>query len=154
MIGLSSRQQPALARPLAFQIVPPRQRKEEEEQEISLEAAMQGLVLDKRHPVALELAGTHESRSFIVRATTPVALDHIEAQLRTLYPQLDVRPIEPHEDPFRLDPHEAISAVELRAGGASYLPLRTWEDPEEVQEGSDPVLGLLAALSKLPHGTR
>src|SRR5258708_2972109 len=139
------------SRSQAILIIPPAQIKQEH---VALEAAIQSLVLDKRHPVALELAGTAERRSFIVRATSQGALDHVEALLRSQYPQLDVRPLEECEDPFRLEPYEVVSAVELFAGGASYLPLRTWQENRQEQEEIDPVLGLLAALSKLPDGTR
>jgi DNA helicase HerA-like ATPase len=154
-------QPPAFARPLALHIIPPHtsgsgKQKQQRDQEVTLEAAMQSLVLDKRHPVALELAGTAERRSFIVRATSQVALDHVEALLRSQYPQLGVQPLPPYEDPFRLlGPNEDVSAVELVAGAAPYLPLRSWQDPKQKSQGeADPLLGLLATLSKLPDGIR
>ncbi|BCL78091.1 hypothetical protein ccbrp13_05560 [Ktedonobacteria bacterium brp13] len=113
---------------------------------------MQSLVLDKRHPIALELAGTHERRIFIVRATTQAALTHVEALLRAQYPQSEIHPLREHDDPFQLAAHEEVTAVELIAGGGAYLPLRTWK--EEQKDGSDPLLGLLAALGRLPANTR
>jgi hypothetical protein len=113
---------------------------------------MQSLVLDRQHPIALELAGTAERRSFIVRATSQAALDHAEALLRAQYPQSEIRPLKAHEDPFRLDPDEDISAVELVAGTAAFLPLRTWKEAQK--EGTDPLLGLLAAMGHLPERTR
>ncbi|GHO42784.1 hypothetical protein KSX_09470 [Ktedonospora formicarum] len=138
----------------ALQIIPPAQ--VEQDQEIMLEAAMQSLVLDKKHPVALELTGTPERRSFIVRATTQAALDHVEAILRSQYPQIDVRPLREHEDPFRFEAHETVSAIELVAGGDPFLPLRTWQGEKGRQDNLtiDPLLGLLSALSKLPEHTR
>ncbi|HEY4389518.1 MAG TPA: hypothetical protein VGN34_34185, partial [Ktedonobacteraceae bacterium] len=119
---------------------------------IALEATMQSLVLDRQHPIALELAGTAERRSFIVRATSQAALDHAEALLRAQYPQSEIRPLKTDEDPFRLDPDEDISAVELVAGTASFLPLRTWQEAQK--EGTDPLLGLLAAMGHMPEYTR
>src|SRR5579859_176075 len=89
--------------PLALHVIPSLLSAQEEKKiKVSLEAAMQSLVLDKQHPVALELAGTAERRSFIVRTTTQGALDHVEALLRSQYPQIEIRPLQAYEDPFRL----------------------------------------------------
>nr|BBH87497.1 hypothetical protein KTC_22480 [Thermosporothrix sp. COM3] len=136
---------------LALLVIPPSRLKKEQ---VALEAAMQSLVLDKKHPLSLELAGTAERRSFILRATTRTALDHAEAVLRSQYPQMEVRPLYPHEDPFVLEPYEAVTAVELVTGGQTYMPLRTWQQEQERQEDLDPLQGLLAALSRLPEHTR
>ena len=134
----------------ALQIIPPLH--SNGEHSIALEATMQSLVLDRQHPIALELAGTAERRSFIVRATTQSALDNVEALLRAQYPQSAIRPLSPQEDPFRLAADEAITAVELVAGSASYLPLRAWQEAQK--EGTDPLLSLLSALGHLPAHTR
>jgi hypothetical protein len=134
----------------ALHIIPPLH--SNTEHAIALEATMQSLVLDQQHPIALELAGTTERRSFILRATSQATLDHAEALLRAQYPQSEIRPLKAHEDPFRLDPDEDISAVELVAGTASFLPLRTWQEAQK--EGTDPLLGLLAAIGHLPEHTR
>ena len=135
---------------LALQIIPPLH--SNNEHSIALEATMQSLVLDRQHPIALELAGTSERRIFIVRATTQAALDNVEALLRAQYPQSAIRPLQAHEDPFRLEQDEAITAIELIAGSASFLPLRTWQEAQK--EGTDPLLSLLAALGYLPERTR
>src|SRR6266702_2265918 len=58
------------------------------------------------------------------------------------------------QDPLLLRNGEAISVIELAAGAASYLPLKSWREHELLQEGTDPVLGLLAALGKLPPDLR
>ena len=135
---------------LALQIIPPMQA---DQNLVALEAAMQSLVLDSQHPVALELAGTASRRSFIVRATTPSALDHVEAVLRSQYAQMEVRPLREDEDPLRLEAHEAVSVIELQSGGATYLPLRTWGGwiTESYQETIDPIMGLLSALTNSLH---
>lgn len=134
----------------AIQIVPPLH--SNTEHAIALEATMQSLVLDRRHPIALELAGTVQRRRFIVRATTQMALDHVESLLHAQYPQSEIRPLPADDDPFRLDPGEAITAVELVAGSAAFLPLRTWQEAQK--EGTDPLLSLLGALGHLPEDTR
>jgi len=138
-------------KPLAFSVIPPLHEKIDM---AAVEAIMQSLVLDEEHPVALELAGTTESRRFIVRTTKATARDHAEALLRARYPQIEIRPLWPHEDPLTLGEHEAISVVELQAGGASYLPLRTWQETKQEEEQVDPIPALLSALSQLPDSTR
>src|SRR5207253_2671556 len=110
------------------------------------------LVLDTQHPVALEVAGSPLGKpSFIIRATTAAALDHCEALLRAEYPHIDIQPLPLEDDPFRLDPHEAVSAVELitqEEDRASNPPERS------SKEERDPLLGLLTVLKKLPDQTR
>lgn len=116
---------------------------------------MQSLVLSKEHPVALELVGTEAYRGFVIRATSPLALNHIKAQLQTLYPQLEIRPLPLSQDPFRMDEHEEIHVIELKTGAAPYLPMRTWQESGRQHQGTvDPVMGLLASLSNLEDGTR
>src|SRR5579859_4004616 len=140
--------------PLALHIIPPIQTSQEQLKiKATLEAAMQSLVLDKQHPVALELAGTGSERSFIARATSQTALDHVEALLRSQYPQIEIRQLHAFEDPFRLEAHEDVSAVELVSGTEAYLPLRTWQENKQEQD-MDPILTLLAALAKLTEGMR
>src|SRR6266702_3466197 len=63
-------------------------------------------------------------------------------------------PLSREQDPLLLRNGEAISVIELAAGAASYLPLKSWRERELLQEGTDPVLGLLAALGKLPPDLR
>ena len=48
-----------------------------------------------------------------------------------------------------IDWAKARALVELGAGTASFLPLRTWQEAQK--EGTDPLLGLLAAMLMLPR---
>ena len=117
----------------------------------TMEVIIHSLVLDTQHPVALEIAGAANKSSFIVRATTQAALDHVEVLLRAEYPQIEIRPLPEEEDPFRLDSQEAVSAVEIvteEEKRASDTSVRF------SQEERDPLLGLLTVLSKLPDQTR
>lgn len=124
-----------------------------EKNEVALASAMHGLVLDVKHPLALEIAGTPSTKQFLLRTTTAEAMNHAIAQIRARYPQASITPLDGADDPFHLDPGEAVSTIELR-GAAPDLPLRTLDDRELVQPGKDPVLGLLAALENLPPHTR
>ena len=136
---------------LVCQVIPPRVAVRDLP---ALETAMQALALDARHPIALEIAGSATARLFLIRATSRPALEHLVAQLYARYPQATLLPLTARQDPLHLCEHEAISALELNSGAASYLPLRSWRERELTQEGTDPVLGLLAALGQLPPDMR
>jgi hypothetical protein len=148
--------------PLAFQVIPYASNTTNSvkvaETEINLETTMQSLGLSRRHPISLELAGTRSMRSFIVRATTDVAIQHAKAQLQALYPQLELRPLVGSEDPLRLEENEEVQVIELLSGAESYLPLHTGQESKQNKQGKqepgDPVIGILAALSDIPEGTR
>lgn len=118
----------------------------------ALETALAGLALDERTPIALEIAATPTTRSFLLRADQTTALRHLERQVQARYPQAVISPVA--TDPLALAPGEACSVVELRPGAAPYLPLRSWKAREIITEGTDPLLGILAAFSELPDGTR
>jgi hypothetical protein len=119
-----------------------------------LETAMQGLAQDARHPVALELAATASSRHFLLRATSAMSLRHLVDQVQARYPQAIIRPVGTPDDPLALREGETVSAVELRAGAAAYLPLRSWRERELLQEGADPLLGILGVFNHLPAHMR
>jgi hypothetical protein len=120
----------------------------------ALETAMHGLALDADRPVALELAATTTSRMFLLRATTCMALRHLEDQIRSRYPQAIIQPVAAQEDPLRLQADETVSACELRPGAAAYLPLRSWKAHDLEQVGADPLLGILGACNHLPDHLR
>src|SRR6266849_623083 len=116
----------------------------------ALETAMQGLAPDARHPVALELAATASSRHFLLRATSAMSQRHLADQVQARYPQAIIRQLAKPHDPLALREGEVVSAVELRAGAAAYLPLRTFRERELLQEGADPLLGILGVFNHLP----
>ena len=134
--------------PCCMQIIPPRQ--EDRDFIASMEITLRSMVLDTRHPIALELAGSAKKASFLIRATTQTALDHIEALLRTEYPRIGIRYLREEDDPFHLDSHEAVSAVELvpEEDKASNSSGRL------SKEERDPLPGLLTVLGQLPNQTR
>jgi hypothetical protein len=118
----------------------------------ALETTMASLALDERTPVALELAATATSRHFLLRSEQKIALRHLARQVQARYPQAVISPLS--VDPLKLAPKEVCSAVELCRGAASYLPLRSWKEREWQSEGTDPLLGVLAAFDSLPPGAR
>lgn len=118
----------------------------------ALETAMQGLALDERSPIALEIAATTTTRHFLLRAEQQVALTHLHQQIQARYPQALIEPMD--ADPLMLASGEECSVVELRPGAVSSLPLRTWRAREWLSAGTDPLLGLLAACRGVPEGMR
>ncbi len=135
---------------LVLQVVPPRANSSRDM--AALETVMQGLALDTHHPVALEIARTESGRQFLLRATSRAALEHLAAQIQARYPQAIIQ--SPVCDPLVLKPGESVTVVELRPGAASYLPLRSFRERELPTEGTDPLLGLLAAMSQVPSNIR
>src|SRR6266404_1895219 len=119
-----------------------------------LETAMQGLAPDAKHPVALELAATASSCHFLLRATSTMSQRHLADQIQARYPQSTIRQLAQEDDPLALREGEVVSAVELRAGAAAYLPLRTSRASELLQEGADPLLGILGVFNHLPPHMR
>ncbi len=135
---------------LVLQVIPPRSASNRDI--AALETVMQGLTLGVRHPVALEIARTVRGRQFLLRATSPAALEHLAAQIQARYPQARVQPFT--DDPLILGPEETVTAVELQPGAPSYLPLRSWRERELPVAGTDPLLGLLAAISQVSANMR
>lgn len=138
--------------PLALQLLPSaHSHREREQHSLQLATMMRSLVLDQRHPLALEIVGTRQQRRWLIRARTPQALAHVKTQLQARLPQARLLPLSGHDDPFHLSPMETVSAVELQAGQPSYLPL---QDFRQRTAEDDPVLGLLGALDDLPSDLR
>jgi hypothetical protein len=137
-----------------FEVIAPRSQDGAREV-VGLESVMQSLVLDARHPIALEIAGTPTRKRFLVRATDAVALSHAEHQLRLRYPQADIRRVSTADDPLQRRASETVTVAELCPGAAAYLPMREWEPMVlQQQKGIDPLLGVLAALSTVPEDHR
>jgi hypothetical protein len=119
-----------------------------------LETTMQSLALDKKHPVALELAATDSSRHFLLRATSAMSLKHLVDQVQARYPQAIIQPMSESLDPLVLRAGETVSVVELHPGAAAYLPLRAVREHELQQEGADPLLGILGVFNHVPPHMR
>lgn len=118
----------------------------------ALETALASLALDEHSPIALELAATETTRQFLLRAEQTLALNYLERQIQARYPQALITPAA--VDPLQVAPGEECSVVELRPGAASYLPLRSWRTRDLLEEGTDPLLGILASFGSLPAGAR
>lgn len=134
-----------------IKILPPRT------QEIGPEAlavAMPGLSLSGKEPVALELAAVAHEQMWLVRARSGEALAHAQRQIQARVPQATALPLEAaRHDPLHLHRGEAVSALELVAELSGSLPQQQASRTQH-EEGADPLLGVLAALSDLSPGYR
>ncbi|MBV9257935.1 MAG: hypothetical protein JO215_07940 [Ktedonobacteraceae bacterium] len=142
----------AIASPFALQMIPSAHHHQgHHDEQVWLATTMRSLVLDQRHPIALEITGTDQQRSLLIRARNAEDLKHVETQLQARFPHASFLPLTGREDPFHLSPGETVSVVELHAGQAAYLPLQEFE---RMKNGEDPILGILGALDALPSDIR
>lgn len=102
-------------------------------------------------PFALELAGQTSGVSLLARCSGD---DLVRAQIAAHYPQARVRELEAAEDPLRLGEDEQAWSITLRPSGPAYAPLRPFRDRDLLDPGSDPLLALVGALSRVGAGER
>ena len=62
--------------------------------------------------------------------------------------------VSPEDDPLRLAEGERAWSTILRLQGPEYLPLRTFDDDDLREPGSDPLISVIGALSGLEPGER
>jgi energy-coupling factor transporter ATP-binding protein EcfA2 len=121
----------------------------------ALAAAMGSLTPERSEPVALELAATAHEARWLVRARSEEALTHALHQLGVRLPHAGFLPLETKAaDPCELLPGEAVSALELSCEASMPLSMQHGAPPARHEEGVDPLLGVLAALSDLGPGER
>ena len=102
-------------------------------------------------PFSLELAGGAEGVTLMARCQDGQI---IRGQISAHYPQARIHEVAPEEDPLRLEDGEQAWTMTLRSAGPEYVPLRTFRDADLTDPGSDPLIGLLGALSDLNSGER
>ena len=78
----------------------------------------------------------------------------VRGQIGSHYPQARVRVVAWEDDPLRLAVGEQTWSLTLRSSGPEYVPLRTFQDRDLLDPGSDPLLAPLGALSGLEPGER
>ena len=98
---------------------------------------------------SFEIAGDGESVTFGVRGTD---LEGVVSQLEEHYPQAELR-ISP-DDPLRQSRGERALTSVRQVSGPEPVPISTFENAEVSEEGSDPLLKVLAAFKMLEGGER
>ena len=116
---------------------------------LSVENLLQALAVEEAF--SLEISGTADGASFLVRTSSP---DVFQQQLAIHYPQARIRPVPPEEDPLRPREGEQAFTKVLTLARQEFLPLRTFRDDDILDAGSDPLLAVLGALSNLSGDQR
>ena len=102
-------------------------------------------------PFTLELAGDADGVTLMARCPDQQA---VRGQLTAHYPQAVIDDVPDAEDPLRLREGEQAWSLTLRSSGPDYVPLRTYNDDDLLDPGSDPLIALLGALSAPGEGER
>ena len=116
---------------------------------LGVENLLQALAVEEAF--SLEISGTVDGASFLVRTSSP---DVFQQQLAIHYPQARIRPLPPEEDPLRPGEGEQAFTKVLTLARQEFLPLRTFRDDDILDAGSDPLLAVLGALSNLSGDQR
>ena len=116
---------------------------------LGVENLLQALAVEEAF--SLEISGTADGASFLVRTRSPGVF---QQQLAIHYPQARIRPVPPEEDPMRPREGEQAFTKVLTLARQEFLPLRTFRDDDMLDAGSDPLLAVLGALSNLGSDQR
>jgi len=103
-------------------------------------------------PFALELVGTRLEQGFVLRASSQAQLTLLTKQFEAQYPQAEIHIIAPSADPLLIHPGEMAVVGEFALARPTWMPLKTFSGKVLAEPGSDPLMGLLAAME--PLGSR
>ena len=132
--------------PVLLAVTPPRAG---ERTLLGVENLLQSIAVPE--PFSLELAGDMDGVTLMARCLDDRV---VRGQLSAHYPQARIQKVDEEDDPLRLDEGEQAWAINLRADGPEYVPLRTFRDDDLLDPGSDPLIALMGALSALYEGER
>ena len=123
-----------------------------EREALAMENLLQAFSLDE--PFSLELCGEHNQQRFLLRAASESALETLCKQMLAQYPQAQLSRVSPMADPLALadGEHAIIGDFTLRT--SIWMPIKTFWGEELTQAGTDPVVGLLAAMEPVRAGER
>ncbi|MYF82140.1 MAG: type IV secretion system DNA-binding domain-containing protein [Chloroflexi bacterium] len=129
---------PAPDPPVLLQVTPPRTG---ERTLLGVENLLGSIAVPE--PFSLELAAGETGVGLMVRCHRSEA---VRSQVAAHYPQARVRELAAAEDPLAFGASEEAWSLTLRASGPDYVPLRTFQDRDLLDPGSDPLLALVGAL--------
>ena len=125
--------------PILLEVKPPRTG---ERTLLGIENLLQSIAAPE--PFSLEVAGDADGVTMLVRCHDSQI---IGGQISAHYPQARVAQLSQDNDPTRVDDGEQAWTITIKPDGPEYLPLRTFRDDDLTDEGSDPMLALLGAMS-------
>ena len=132
--------------PVLLAVKPPRSG---ERTLLGVENLLQSIAVPE--PFSLELAGDVDGVTLLARCLDDRV---VRGQIAAHYPQARINVIPPEEDPLRLEDGEQAWSMTLRADGPEYAPLRTFQDDDLLDPGSDPLIALMGSLCDLKDGER
>ena len=132
--------------PVLLAVTPPRTG---ERTLLGVENLLQSIAVPE--PFSLELAGDMDGVSLMARCIDDRV---VRGQLAAHYPQAHIRAVPGESDPMNLSEGEQAWGVSLRADSPEYVPLRTFQDDDLLDPGSDPLIALMGSLSALYEGER
>ncbi|MCY4576696.1 MAG: type IV secretion system DNA-binding domain-containing protein [Chloroflexi bacterium] len=125
--------------PVLLSITPPRTG---ERTMLGVENMLQAIAVPE--PFSLEIAGNGDGVRLLVRC---IDSQTVRGQVGVHYPQARVSAVNDADDPLTLDEGEEAWTTSLTVRGPEYVPLRVFRDDDLLDEGSDPMLALIGALS-------
>ncbi len=132
--------------PVLLSIRPPRSG---ERTMLGVENMLQSIAVPE--PFSLELTGDADGVRILVRCQDARA---IRRQVSAHYPQAMIEELPPDDDPLAVGEEQEAWTMPLRSSGPDHVPLRQFRDDDLVHQGSDPMLAVIGALSKLRSGER
>jgi hypothetical protein len=105
-------------------------------------------------PFSLDLVGTAKEQQFLLRANSEAQRNLLCKQFEAHYPQADIRWLAPSEDPLRLRPGEHAMIGTFGLLQKSWMPLKTFTGKVLSESGSDPLIGVLAAMETIATDSR
>ena len=102
-------------------------------------------------PFSLEIVGDAAGVSLLARCREG---SYVRQQLGAHHRHAQTSEVAPQDDPLRLADGERAWSTILHMQGPEYLPLRTFDDDDLREPGSDPLISVIGALSGLEPGER
>ena len=132
--------------PILLSITPPRTG---QRTMLGVENLLQSIAVPE--PFSLELVGDRDGVRLLVRCLDSQV---VRRQIALHYPQARVELITTGDDPLSVPEDQEAWTMTLRSSGPDQVPLRQFRDTDLVDEGSDPMLALVGAMSALRGGER
>ena len=132
--------------PVILAITPPRSG---ERTLLGVENMLQSIAFPE--PFSLELVGDDDGVRMLARCQDSRS---VAAQIAAHFPQARIRQLDPKEDPLLVRDDQEAWSMSLRSSGPPQVSLQQFSDDVLSDEGSDPMLATIGALSPVRRGER